>query len=262
MFNIIVRVVIIYLIVIFLLRLMGKRQIGEMEPFELVITLIIADLATIPMAEQTVPLWYGVVPLIVISIVHFIITSITNKSSIIRDIISGRPALVINNGKIDHKELKKLSMSAEELSEQLRNMDYPNIGDINYAIIERTGKVTAIPKISTTPPTREDLKVESDESELFYTIFENGKIMNRNFREMNLIDQKDSIMSDILQQMTCKIDELYFANLSNSGTCYAQTHKGTMVELTIDIAKETTEKNEAAAKKKAMKDKKPKGVDA
>ena len=236
MFNIIVRVIIIYLIVIMLMRLMGKRQIGEMEPFELVITLIIADLATIPMAEQTIPIWYGIVPLVAITIIHFVISFITQKSPLVRDIISGKPVIVVNEGSIDQKELKKLNMSNDELMEQLRNLDYFDIGDVNYAIIERNGKVTVIPKTASMPVTREDMQLKTEETDIFYCIIEQGKPIKRNFKELQIESKMFRVMEDIFKKASCEnIDNVAFAALSGGGDVYLQTNGGEMSNFKIKI---------------------------
>jgi uncharacterized membrane protein YcaP (DUF421 family) len=236
MSNIIIRVFIIYVVVIFVMRLMGKRQIGEMEPFELVITLIIADLATIPMAEQTIPIWYGVVPLLVIAIVHFAFSFMTKKSPIMRDVISGKPIIVIDPQGIDFKELKKLDISAEELLESLRNLDYFDISEINYAIIERTGKISVIPKTSAIPVTREDMRIVKPENEVFYCIVENGKIIGRNFGEMGL--RQEVVMTDITHNMLCEQKDLAFCAMSEGGNVTAQKKNEKAVNFKIKIGKE------------------------
>ena len=220
MFNIIIRVLIIYVVVIAVMRLMGKRQIGEMEPFELVITLIIADLATIPMAEQTIPLWYGIIPLLVICVLHFVSSILMKKSPIMRDIISGKPVVVIDPNGIVFAELKKLNISAEELLEALRNLDYFDLTEINYAIIERTGKITVIPKTSAMPVTRKDLNVIKPENETFYCIIENKKPLKKNFAEMGLLPHV--VLPDIIHYMRCNMRDIVFCAMSEGGDVYIQ----------------------------------------
>ena len=233
MFNVIIRVLIIYVVVIAVMRLMGKRQIGEMEPFELVITLIIADLATIPMAEQTIPIWYGIVPLVVISVVHYLFSILTKKSPLMRDIISGKPAIVVDPSGIDFKVLRDLNMSGEELLEQLRNMDYFDLTDINYAIIERTGKITIIPKSAAMPATRKDHTFVKPETEMFYCIVENGKVLKKNFTELGL--DISCIMSDILHNMLCETKDIAFCSLSEGGDVYVQKRGETCKNFKIKI---------------------------
>ena len=244
MFNIIIRVLIIYVVVIAVMRLMGKRQIGEMEPFELVITLIIADLATIPMAEQTIPLWYGVIPLLVIAIIHFVASVLTKKSPFMRDLISGKPVIVIDPNGIDFKELKNLNISAEELIEALRNLDYFDLTDIHYAIIERTGKITVIPKTGSMPATRNDHQFVKPETDVFYCIVENGRILKKNFKEMGLrlspahTTPHDGAMSSILRNMKCRAKDLAFCSLSEGGDVYAQKFGENATNFKIKIAED------------------------
>ena len=146
MLTIVIRVFIIYLIAIIVMRLMGKRQIGEMEPFELVITLIIADLATIPMSDPTIPIWYGILPLLVIQVIHFFVVKLQCKSETMRKILSGSPVIVVTPKGIDHKKLKQLDICEDELMELLRGKDVFDLQDIDYAILESSGKISVVPK--------------------------------------------------------------------------------------------------------------------
>ena len=114
------RSVIIYICVLAVIRLMGKRQVGEMQPFEFVITLIIADLACNPMAELSVPLVHGIVPIVTLMIVHFLICFFARKVQFVRYILTGRPAIVINPNGINYRELKELNMTLDDLIELMR----------------------------------------------------------------------------------------------------------------------------------------------
>jgi len=146
MLTIVIRVVIIYIITIIVMRLMGKRQIGEMEPFELVITLIIADLATIPMADPTIPIWYGILPLLIIQVIHFFVVKLQCKSKTVRKILSGSPVIVISPQGIDYQKLKELDICEDELMELLRGKDIFDVKDVDYAILESSGKISVVPK--------------------------------------------------------------------------------------------------------------------
>ena len=146
MLTIVIRVVIIYIITIIVMRLMGKRQIGEMEPFELVITLIIADLATIPMADPTIPIWYGILPLLIIQVIHFFVVKLQCKSKTFRKILSGSPVIVISPQGIDYQKLKELDICKDELMELLRGKDIFDVKDVDYAILESSGKISVVPK--------------------------------------------------------------------------------------------------------------------
>ena len=233
MFNIMLRVLIIYLVVIGIMRLMGKRQIGEMEPFELVITIIIADLAAIPMSEMTVPIWYGVVPLAMIAIVHYIFSWLSNRSPIMRDVLNGKPVVIIDPNGIDFRELKKLNISMEELMEAIRNLNYFDLSEINYAIIERNGKITIIPKTANMPVTRKDMKLVKTENEMFTCIVEDGRIIKKNCSEMGI--RHNVVLPDILHKLQCTVKDVAFASISGGGDVYIQKRGGKCQNLTLKL---------------------------
>ena len=127
MFTIVVRAIIIYLVVLFLYRLMGKRQLGQMQPFELVLTLIIADLATIPMAEVSVPVLHGIIPLLTLVLLHFILTFLSSISNKFATFLSGKPVIVINPEGLDYKALKNLNLSVDDVFEAIRGCGFFSI---------------------------------------------------------------------------------------------------------------------------------------
>ena len=138
------RAIVLYIIVLIVMRLMGKREIGQLQPFELAIAIMIADLASIPMTETGVPISNGIVPIIGLLVMHLIISTINLKSIRIREIICGKPRILIYRGKIDEVALKKERFTLNELQERLRDKDVFNIGDVEYAILETSGQVTVI----------------------------------------------------------------------------------------------------------------------
>ena len=159
---------------------MGKRQVGEMQPFEFVITLIIADLACTPMSELAVPLVHGIVPILALYLLHFFICFLSRKFMWFRYTITGRPAVVITPDGIDYGELRKLNMTLDDLMESIRGAGYFCIDEIAYAIIETNGKLCVVPKAENTPVVRGDLNVESDEATFPINIVMDGKLMKEN----------------------------------------------------------------------------------
>ena len=137
MFIVFIRVLIIYITVLVFLRLMGKRQIGEMQPYEVVITLIIADLATLPMSDTNIPLINGILPLAILVLIHFFITILTRKNIKIRRFMSGRPVVVISPKGIEYQALKDLNMNIDDLLESIRQAGFYSFDQILYAIIFR-----------------------------------------------------------------------------------------------------------------------------
>ena len=159
---------------------MGKRQIGEMQPFELVLTLIIADLATIPMAVVSVPVLHGIIPLFTLVILHFVITQLTKITPAISNFISGKPVIVINPKGIDYKAMKQLDISIDDLFEGIRGQGYFSIEQVQYAIMETTGKISVMPKSGFAPATNNDLKNKAEDSFLPINIICEGQMMKDN----------------------------------------------------------------------------------
>lgn len=214
------RSVIIYLFVLVVIRLMGKRQVGEMQPFEFVITLIIADLACIPMAELAVPLIHGIVPIFTLLIVHFFICVISRKSMRMRYLLTGRPAIIISPKGINYMELKKLNMTLDDLIENLRGCDVFNIEDVAYAIMETNGKICVIKKATIEPATREDLKIQITPNGLPVNIVMDGRLMSENVA-LTGIDEK--FISKCLKcAKVNKIKEILLFTLDNQGNVFIQ----------------------------------------
>ena len=141
-----VRTIIIFITTLIVMRLMGKRQIGEMQPYELVITLIIADLACIPMADISIPLLYGVVAILSVYFIHQIMCLLDLHVPFAKAIISGVPSIVLNQNGIDDKQLKKNNLDVSDLIESLRVEGYFSLDAVAYALYEAEGTFSALPK--------------------------------------------------------------------------------------------------------------------
>ena len=138
-----IRTLIVYITLIIVMRLMGKRQIAEMQPFEFVVTLIIADLACIPMTDVSIPLLYGIVAIITLFIVHQIFSILEQSGPFIKSIINGKPSIVINKNGVDLVELKRNNLGVDDLIESMRSSGYYSFDDLSYAIFESNGKLSA-----------------------------------------------------------------------------------------------------------------------
>ncbi|MBL4933986.1 MULTISPECIES: DUF421 domain-containing protein [Clostridium] len=150
MFIVIFRTCILYLLVVLVIRLMGKRQIGELQPYELVITIIISDLATVPMQDVRLPLILGIIPIMSLLILELILTELQLKSNFMRKIIDGNPSIIIKNGKLNEKELKSQRINLDDLMEELRISGNLDISKIKYALLENNGQLSIIPMDNTT----------------------------------------------------------------------------------------------------------------
>ena len=190
-----------------LMRLMGKREIGEMQPYEFIITLIIADLACIPMADVSIPLTYGIVAIVCVFLLHQILTILEQSGSIARRIISGKPSVVINQNGVDVIELRKNNLGVDDLIESLRTAGYFTLDDVRYAIYETNGSLSAMP----------NTKKEHDSNSIPLLIVAEGKIEHHNLKLINC--SKDNILNFInAQETTLKKTEVL--TIDGSGRVY------------------------------------------
>lgn len=223
MFTLILRAIIIYLIVLVVLRLMGKRQIGDMQPCELVITLVIADLACIPMSETTIPILYGITPLLTLVVLHFIMTLLSRKSLFLRKLINGKPVIVIDKSGINYKALKALNMTLNDLTEALRVANCFSFNDVAYAILETNGNLSVLPKISTQPVTNNNMKLNLPENTLQVMLINDGKI---SYENLNLLNIKEDFIKNILKKENVKtIKDVLVMCINAYGEIYFQTKK-------------------------------------
>jgi len=223
-FTLITRSLIIYTIVLFLIRIMGKRQVGEMQPFELVITLIIADLATVPMAETTYPLVHGIFPIITLCCIHFLLSFLSRKNTTIRKIINGKPVILIDPNGINYDNLKESNMNFSDLQEGLRNQGYFNLDEILYAIIQTNGTISILPRAEYAPLTANDVKLNKEQSSLPIIIIAEGKKMEENLKLANIDDEK---LKNIIKDEGFKsIKEILIVTIDTDGKMYIQGNKG------------------------------------
>ena len=160
MLIIFIRSILLYIIVLVVMRLMGKREIGQLQPFELAISIMIADLASTPMADTGIPITNGIIPILALLVMHLVISILNIKSIKARQILCGKPSILIYRGKINEKNLKKERFTVNELEERLRGNNIVNIGDVEYAILETSGQITVIQKPNKRTTIPEDFGIE------------------------------------------------------------------------------------------------------
>jgi uncharacterized membrane protein YcaP (DUF421 family) len=159
LFVVFIRTLILYIVVIIAMRIMGKRQIGQLQPFELAVAIMISDLASVPMQNTGIPLINGIIPILTMLAAQILISFIALKSTKARNIICGRPSILISAGKINEKVFRNELYTLNDLLEQLRNKDIYNIADVEYAILESNGQLSVIPKGSKRNVTPKDLNI-------------------------------------------------------------------------------------------------------
>ena len=165
------RSILIYIFVLIVMRLMGKREIGQLQPFELAIAIMIADLASIPMTDSGIPITNGIISILGLLLMHLVISFLNVKSIKAREIICGKPTILIYRGKIDEKALKKERFTINELEERLRGNNIFNLGDVEYAILETSGQVTVIQKPEKRNTIPEDFNITIYSSKFCFYFF-------------------------------------------------------------------------------------------
>lgn len=213
------RSIILYIIVLVVMRLMGKREIGQLQPFELAISIMIADLATIPMTEIGIPITNGIIPILGLLIMHLIISMLNLKSTKIREIICGKPRILIYRGRIDEKALKKERFTINELQEKLRSIDVINLADVEYAILETSGEVTVIQKPNKRNLTPEDMSIEPEYEGIPYDLVIDGKVMYENLKK---IGKNYEWLKNILKEYKMKPEEALVVTIDGKNQIFCQ----------------------------------------
>lgn len=170
------RTIILYFAVILAMRVMGKRQIGELQPFELVVTLMLSDLAAVPMQETGIPLLAGLVPICGLLILEVFLSYISLKSKRVRGFLLGRPAILIRAGKLDEKEMRRLRVNIDDIEDELRKKDIKSVSEVEIAILETDGNISAFP-------------MQGGDS-LPYTLISDGRIIDENLKKCGISREK------------------------------------------------------------------------
>lgn len=173
---ILIRTIIIYMVMIFSIKIMGKRQISDLQTSELVITIMISNIATLPMEDPAEPLLSSLLPIIILICCEISVSCLMLKSRKIREIICGKPVIVIQKGKIQQKAMKYLRLSTQDLVEQLRQLDIFDINDVWYAIMETNGQMSIMKKAESQPPSAKDIGLKLPNPKINAVIISDGTI--------------------------------------------------------------------------------------
>ena len=213
------RSIVLYIIVLIVMRLMGKREIGQLQPFELAISIMIADLASIPMTDTGVPIFNGIIPILGLLIMHLIISVINLKSSKAREIICGKPSILIYRGKINEKNLKKERFTINELEERLRGNNVINLGDVEYAILETSGQVTVIQKPNKRNTIPEDFNIMPEYEGIPYDLVIDGEVMEKN---LEAIGKNYNWLKKQVEKFDIKPEEALVVTIDGKGQIFCQ----------------------------------------
>ena len=221
MFVVFLKSIITFLVVFFVIRLMGKRQIGEMQPFELVITLIIAEVACIPMNDPYIPLYYGLIPILTLATLHIVLSFVSRKSVRVRKLLSGNSLIVIDKSGINYKNMQKMNMNIDDLIEAVRTAGYVDFSQIAYAIFETNGQLCVVEK--------EQQQVEQLQgNEPQKTLLPLELVVDGKYNAHNLAlsgtDQSEILR--VLDDNKLKLSDILYADVRQDGNAYfAPKHK-------------------------------------
>ncbi len=220
MFIVLFRTIILYLLVVISMRLMGKKQIGEMEPFELAVAIMISELASLPMQDTRISIIHGIIPIITLLTLQSLLALLQLKSEKIRLFFSGKPTILIDKGKLDLKKLKDEKFNINDLMEELRMQGYYNLSDVEYAILETSGQLSVVPKTELTPVTKTDLKIKSSQDVLPITLIMDGKI---NFKNLIIAKKDEAWLKQMMKKNSIvSTKNILIALLDSKGKFYYQ----------------------------------------
>lgn len=190
MFVTLIRTVILYILVVVTMRILGKRQIGELQPTELVITLLLSEIIAVPMQDNDIPLTGTIIPVLVLVGFEILISVISLKSVKFRTVIQGHSLMVIRDGKLDLKQIKKLRFTIDDVLEALRQKNIFDISKVQYAIVETNGSMSVMLKPEYEAVTREDLKIKAEDTGIPCSVIIDGTVMEKEFKDCNLTEAK------------------------------------------------------------------------
>ena len=208
------RTLFLYLVLIFAVRLMGKRQIGEMEPAEFVVTMLVANLAAIPMQDGAIPLYSGLVPILTVLGMELVLSGLILRSVRLRQLLCGKPVILIDNGKILKENLKSARINLDELTGQLRAKDVLDIRTVQFAILETSGDLSVFPYPKEKPASAKDAGVQATGQHLPVTVVEDGYLSRENLERAK---KDEKWLEKVLSQHNCGIQDTFLLTVDESG---------------------------------------------
>lgn len=209
---ILIRAAVLYFTVVFMIRLMGKRQIGELQPSELVVTILISEIASLPVQDTSVSVLNSVACLILLVSFEIITSAVNLKSSKLRTVMQGHPIIVIKNGKIDIKALKKLRLTVSDLLSALRQKDVFEISQVSYAVFETNGKMSVLLKPEFRTSTAKDLNLKPQDDGMPFAVISDGKINKKAVSESNMSAQQ---IKEIIKRQKTDMDKILLMTVNN-----------------------------------------------
>lgn len=207
-----IRAVILYMLLIFSVRFMGKHQIGELQPSELAITILISNIATLPVEDTSLPLLTGIIPILTLASLDVIMSWLGIKSKRLRNITCGKPVVIINNGRIDQKKMKEIRFTVDDLTEALHSQNIFDISEVQFAVVETTGTVSVYQKYEYRNVTNGDMKLKRKSIDPPEIVIDEGVIVNDALERLNLSEEK---LRSILEKERLKVKDIFIMTLDS-----------------------------------------------
>ena len=214
MLSVFFRTIIIYIVVTFAIRLMGKRQIGDMQPNELVITLLISEIAAIPLQDTKQPVLLGIVAIFVLVVLEILVSVLTMKVFKFRQLLSGKSAVIIKNGVIDRQTMRDVRMTVLDLVELLRGKDVFNIDEVAYAVLEVNGSLSVLKKSEMQTVTRKDMSLKNEKEALPLPVITDGRIVKESLNSLLITSGE---LLEILKRQKKTPEEIFLMTLDRNG---------------------------------------------
>lgn len=209
----ILRTLVLYVFIILAIRLMGKRQISDMQPSELVVTLVVSDIASLPMQNTSQPLLSGVIPVLVLVSLEIATSVIMMKSRRIRRLVCGSPVVVIKDGELLQREMRRLRLTTEDLFAQLRQQDVFTLDDVQYCIVETNGTVSVLEKPQKRAPSVEQLGIKAEDNKLEAVVISDGELLKAS---LTLCCQNEKKVRNILKENNKSLSDVFIMTLDSA----------------------------------------------
>ncbi|MDO4487130.1 MAG: DUF421 domain-containing protein [Bacillota bacterium] len=231
---VLIRTIILYLIVLFVIRIMGKGELSKMSPFQLIVLFMIAELASIPIESPDVSMITGVTAIFTLLFLQVLISFISIKSEKLKNFFNGKPSILINNGDINHKELKKLRITVNDLMEQLRIGNMPAVSDVEYAVMESNGELSIIPKAENKPLTPKDMSIKKQPEIMPVVFISDGIMYRKNLTQAGWTEEK--LLKNLSMMNISSCSDVFLAFCDSESRLHIYMHYGKN-----NMAKEITE---------------------
>lgn len=205
------------------MRLMGKKQIGQLQPSEFVIAIMLSELATIPMQDTAIPLLYGILPIFTLMAVEIAVSVLSLKSKKARSILEGDAVIIIKHSVMQINEMKRMRYNIDDVTEELRKAGITDIRQVEYAILETNGTLSIIPKSEYRPISASDIKVNLPDEPFFFTVISDGEFDNQGIDRCGI--EKEKILSIIKAKGMKSEKDVFFAAADEKGEVYLQGYK-------------------------------------